>query len=275
MRKSGLELPAADGHLSLVIGPRLATCEDIIEAGLQTFYDVGQALAHIRDAELYRAGYVTFQAYLRERWGITFNHANHLIAGADVVRSMGELEIPPSSFGVAEELLPLPTRLRTEVWHQALATTKRTTNGKPNPTADEVQHLVEAKLAGVADRPSSKTVASFLSDDEELVLRRVRGGEAVVTNFRKQAELIAQADAEGLFVRVDRNSRWGNPFVLDDDGSRSEVVDAYRDYYLPHKPSLLAKLGDLEGKLLGCWCAPDRCHADILASHVNARRKAS
>ncbi len=97
----------------------------------------------------------------------------------------------------------------------------------------------------------------------------------MVANFRRQAELIAQADAEGLFVRVDRNSRWGNPFILDDDGSRVTVIEAYRDLYLPNKPSLLGKLTDLEGKLLGCWCAPEQCHADVLASRVNARRKAS
>jgi len=45
--------------------------EAVIEKGLQTFYEVGQALAFIREKKLYRAEYKTFEDYCRERWGIS------------------------------------------------------------------------------------------------------------------------------------------------------------------------------------------------------------
>ena len=63
-------------------------------------------------------------------------------------------------------------------------------------------------------------------------------------------------------------SIWGNPFVLGKDGSRDDVMAKYRAWLLAN-PALLEKLPDLKGKVLGCWCAPEACHGDILAELAN------
>jgi predicted transcriptional regulator len=102
------------------------------------------------------------------------------------------------------------------------------------------------------------------SDDERDLLKRLRDGETIVVSLRSHTNLIAWATDAGLYERVDRKSPWGNPFVLPDDGTREQVIEAYAEYYLPHKPSLLAKIESLQGKALGCWCAPEACHADVL-----------
>ncbi len=34
-------------------------------------------------------------------------------------------------------------------------------------------------------------------------------------------------------------------------------------------PALREKLPELKGKILGCWCAPEACHGDILAELAN------
>jgi len=47
---------------------QLLACEQVIERGLQTFYAVGDALAHIRESRLYRAKYATFEEYCQDRW---------------------------------------------------------------------------------------------------------------------------------------------------------------------------------------------------------------
>jgi Domain of unknown function (DUF4326) len=78
--------------------------------------------------------------------------------------------------------------------------------------------------------------------------------------------LIAWAKERGLFVRIDRATPWGSPFELGKDGDRETVIAAYRDHYLPFKPSLLERLGELRGKALACWCAPLGCYADVLAA---------
>jgi hypothetical protein len=48
---------------------KLAELERVMERGLQTFVEVGKALADIRDGELYRGqGYATFEDYCQQRW---------------------------------------------------------------------------------------------------------------------------------------------------------------------------------------------------------------
>ena len=64
-------------------------------------------------------------------------------------------------------------------------------------------------------------------------------------------------------VYVGRPSKWGNPFVIGRDGTRDEVIAKYRAW-IAQQPALLAALGELHGKDLVCWCAPERCHADVL-----------
>jgi hypothetical protein len=63
----------------------LAEQEAIVARGLRTFYDVGNALAQIRDGRLYRATHPTFAAYCRERWGVLSRTAYDLIGAAGVV----------------------------------------------------------------------------------------------------------------------------------------------------------------------------------------------
>jgi hypothetical protein len=60
-----------------------------------------------------------------------------------------------------------------------------------------------------------------------------------------------------------------NPFRLGRDGSRAEVVERYRDYLLS-RPDLLALLPELRGRRLGCWCAPEPCHANVIAALADA-----
>lgn len=64
-------------------------------------------------------------------------------------------------------------------------------------------------------------------------------------------------------VYIGRPSKWGNPFEIGKDGTRPEVIQKYRAYILS-SPKLMADLSELSGKTLGCWCAPQACHGDVL-----------
>lgn len=72
-------------------------------------------------------------------------------------------------------------------------------------------------------------------------------------------------------VYIGRPSKWGNPFQIGRDGSRDDVVDKYRAYILA-KPELLGQLPELRGKDLVCFCAPARCHGDVLRELANSPR---
>src|SRR5690242_8118088 len=47
----------------------------------------------------------------------------------------------------------------------------------------------------------------------------------------------------------------GNPFIIGKDGTRAEVIAKYARWIVG-QPQLLARLPELQGKRLGCFCAP-------------------
>jgi hypothetical protein len=60
-----------------------------------------------------------------------------------------------------------------------------------------------------------------------------------------------------------------SPYRPGPDGSREDAVAKYRAY-LQDRPDLLALLPDLRGRRLGCWCAPQPCHAQVIAELADA-----
>jgi len=71
-------------------------------------------------------------------------------------------------------------------------------------------------------------------------------------------------------VRIDRTTKWGNPYRIGRDGDRAEVVRRYAAY-LDSRPDLLAALPELVGKRWGCWCWPLPCHGDVLLDRLFPR----
>ena len=70
-------------------------------------------------------------------------------------------------------------------------------------------------------------------------------------------------------VRIDRATKWGNPFVIGRDGDRAEVIAKYRARLWREIRAGrigLDALAALHGKRLACWCRPSKpCHGDVLA----------
>ena len=90
---------------------------------------------------------------------------------------------------------------------------------------------------------------------------------SVVVNMSRDAVLGGRlwpwAQQQGIAVRIDRKSKWGNPFIVGEDGDRDQVIALFAEHYLPYKKAL--DLDELRGGLvLGCWCAPLACHGDHL-----------
>ena len=103
--------------------PRLSECEGIIERGLSTFVEVGNALLEIRDSRLYRESHATFEDYCRERWGMARQRANRLIEAATVVGNLEEISSKlPMTESHARELAAIEPPLRASVWERALET---------------------------------------------------------------------------------------------------------------------------------------------------------
>lgn len=88
-------------------------------------------------------------------------------------------------------------------------------------------------------------------------------------------------------VKVDRSTRWGNPFIVGKHGTRKECVWRFillcaghvelagpgpRNFdeqkaFLEH---FKKNIDQLQGKNLACWCSKDGpCHADVLLYIAN------
>ena len=88
-------------------------------------------------------------------------------------------------------------------------------------------------------------------------------------------------------VKVDRTTKWGNPFIVGKHGTRAECVDLFQKLmagYLclstgnafqqdDYRQHVHRNRKSLCGKNLACWCPLDQpCHADTL---LEVARKAS
>jgi hypothetical protein len=110
-----------------------------------------------------------------------------------------------------------------------------------------------------------------IPETEQRMIQALERGETVAVNMRKSGhpQVIEWAKAHGLFVRIDRKTLWGNPFVMGKDGSRAEVMLKYA-FAAPMNDTLMKDLPTLRGKALGCWCAPLPCHGDVLIQLLKA-----
>jgi len=103
------------GH-HVAISERLAALEAIIQSGLRTFIEVGQALSEIQHGRLYREqGFATFAAYCQKRWGWGRAHAYRLIDAAQVSRNLSPTGDSPMTERQARELASLPPEQQREV----------------------------------------------------------------------------------------------------------------------------------------------------------------
>jgi hypothetical protein len=69
-------------------------------------------------------------------------------------------------------------------------------------------------------------------------------------------------------------SDWANPFTAKQCGSNEEACARYEAWLTTERPDLIARLPELRGKVLGCWCTPKACHGDVLARLTLAQTSA-
>jgi hypothetical protein len=69
---------------------------------------------------------------------------------------------------------------------------------------------------------------------------------------------------------IGRPSKWGNPFVIGKDGSRSMVLAKYAHFLYGNKELMDAARVELSGKNLVCYCSPKACHGDFLLEVANS-----
>jgi hypothetical protein len=76
-----------------------------------------------------------------------------------------------------------------------------------------------------------------------------------------------------FYVAGSDKSKWSNPFSLKKFG-RDECLKLYEEYIIKNT-ELYNALDELDGLTLGCWCAPSKCHGDVLIKLLEQKKQAT
>jgi len=127
----------------------LAACEADIKEDVERFMRVGNALMRIRDGRLYRESHETFEEYCQDKWNMSRQYVNKLIAAKVVVDQMETIVSidPPKNETQTRPLAELETpEEQAEAWEEAVATAPRDSDGEPVVTGKHVKAVVAKKL---------------------------------------------------------------------------------------------------------------------------------
>lgn len=70
-------------------------------------------------------------------------------------------------------------------------------------------------------------------------------------------------------VRIDRATKWGNPYPITDVEGRGDVIAKYTFYLLRCLGDGSLDISELkEAKRLGCHCKPAACHGDVIKKAI-------
>src|ERR1700677_560670 len=116
-----------------------------------------------------------------------------------------------------------------------------------------------------------QTMCAWLGKEHSTATKRKKSSASgtTVVKLKKRRGIVVTRFDEYIGRSVKRGgwdleqSKWHNPFQITKDCSREQCIAKYRNYILNNK-KLMSELKELEGKVLGCWCAPELCHGDVL-----------
>lgn len=164
---------------------RLAQLEGIIERGLQTFVEVGHALAEIRDSRLYLEHSPTFEAYCKSRWGWKKSQAYRLMNAAEVTDRISPIgDNAPTNEAQVRPLTKLDPKEQPAAWQRA--TEAAAEAGEPL-TARHVEAIVAEmpnRITTTIRRPPHRDPARVVSNAVESIanvvdlIARLEGGRA-------------------------------------------------------------------------------------------------
>jgi hypothetical protein len=191
------------------------------------------------------------------------NQSNLMLEGNKVKSNLSDIGITAKQSMAYKQIASIPD----ETFEQVIAAKKKAVE-------DSVAELTTAGMLKVAkevhyEQKKEQAQREQWTPEEAELMNRVKRGETVVINMNKHLKVLKYAEDNGLYVRIDRFSDWGNPFLMDDDGTRNEVCDWFEDHYFPYRKSLHKKLHTLKGKVLGCHCFPNRCHGETLKNYAD------
>jgi len=156
-------------ELTIHENQELEQCEAVIERGLKTFVDVGNALLTIRDKRLYRVEYGTFEDYCREKWQLERRRAYQLMDAAQVAQNVKNFSHLPERESHAAPLARLEPEQQREAWAQVVEETPKVkiTGAKVQEVVDRIQERTKPQFYETTNARQEVAVTIFSSETNE------------------------------------------------------------------------------------------------------------
>ncbi len=113
------------------------------------------------------------------------------------------------------------------------------------------------------DNPDQRRQTPTSTDDTAQAPRPDESREPTIYNLRNNPDAVKNGA-----VRIDRQTKWGNPFRIGEHGTRDQVIALYqKDLWkrIRSDEISLTDLAALNGKDMACHCSPKACHGDVLS----------
>lgn len=149
---------------------RLKICHERIMQGLKTWFDVGLALAEIRDNKLYRKTHKTFEEFLDENYSIGRTRAHQIISATtlQLMPEFTEIEVVesqlPDSLTPLLELGKIKKSDQLTVWQQVVSDAKKTGEQITAKVVNDTYKRI--KQERTTSNPESRTHNLLLSGEQ-------------------------------------------------------------------------------------------------------------
>jgi hypothetical protein len=219
-------------RIALIDQEDLINLERAVKQGLAVFYRVGEALAEIRDRQLYKQhGYKDFREYLKEKWNMGKSQAYRLIDSNEVIKNLksvhhggqkeidlesvphggqnilnlesvphGGQKILPDSERVTRELAKLPPDQQSEAWKKAVETSKDN-----NPTAAHTKAVVTGIINSCPDKTFTVQIDNF--EVGQLVQIKSDRSDKRLVGYHRSVGIVTQINPASVNLKI-----WGQIF---------------------------------------------------------------
>jgi hypothetical protein len=131
--------------------------EKVIERGIQQFLEVGLALSELRSKRLYRVTHPTFEAYVKDRFGLARSTVDGVIRSDQTAQSLlnSGIELAPNTpEAVVRPIAALPDNddLKAAVWEFCSVIAPEC--GQTSPLVERVCRTIKNALDGIAEDDS-------------------------------------------------------------------------------------------------------------------------
>lgn len=243
----------------------LTRCENIIQHGLPTVFEVGKAFKTIIDRKLYRETHKTAEDYFREKWDLSRPRAYQLIDSVTVKENVeaglsttGRQNLPlPTTERQTRALKQVPAEKQADLWQKAVDGN----NGKP-PTSKQIIQVIETEFEVYKPKKPPKQfwregdyyevpehgavkILEYDANANEVHVQEMMHGKKMWMNPNR---LGASCSEEFVLSTTESEDRmyFDMLFDVDDDGEcerLKQIVFASELYNLPFMADVAAKKG--------------------------------